>query len=337
MAKAPTGIDLARKLCEAHPTATSKSLGRRLYRENVERFPNEEAAYCCIRRARGNAGEQNRKACNATPERRPNGRAGWVAECPPSHAEPWVPFDLGGGIKVLSLSDIHVPYHEPKAVEAAVKFGRKWKPDVLLLLGDISDFYSISRWDRDPKKRDLVGECEQVYDMLAWFRKAFPKARIVYKLGNHEERWDHYIWNKCAELWGLDALRLESVLKLDELGIEMVGDKRPVMIGPHLVGLHGHELVRGLTSPVNQARGLFMRTLHSALAGHGHTTSTHVQGNMLGKEIACWSQGCLCNLHPLYMPINTHNHGFAAVDVDSNGEFNLMNYRISSDWKVRTA
>lgn len=337
MGKAPTGIDLARKLCAEHPDATSMALGRRLYKENKERFLTQEAAYLCVRRARGNQGEQSRKLCKDTKERRPNGTLGWKPECPPSQSEPWLPFELGSDIRVLSLSDIHVPYHEPKAVEAAVKFGRKWKPSVVLLNGDISDFYSISRWDRDPKKRDLIGECEQVHEMLAWLRKAFPKARMVYKLGNHEERWDHYIWNKCAELWGLDALRLQNVLHLDDLGIEMVGDKRPVMIGPHLVGLHGHELVRGLTSPVNQARGLFMRTLTSALAGHGHTTSTHVQGNMLGKEIACWSQGCLCDLHPLYMPINTHNHGFAAVDVDKIGEFNLSNYRISADWKVRTA
>lgn len=337
MPKATTGLDLARQLCAEFPDTPSRQLGRMLYKKNSKRFLTEDAAYLCVRRARGNQGTKNREKCEKTPERRPNGTIGWVPKCPPSQSEPWTPFDLGSDIRVLSLSDIHVPYHEPQAVEAAVKFGRKWKPTVVLLNGDISDFYSISRWDRDPKKRDLIGECEQVHEMLAWLRKAFPKARMVYKLGNHEERWDHYIWNKCAELWGLDALRLQNVLHLDDLGIEMVGDKRPVMIGPHLVGLHGHELVRGLTSPVNQARGLFMRTLTSALAGHGHTTSTHVQGNMLGKEIACWSQGCLCDLHPLYMPINTHNHGFAAVDVDKDGEFNLMNFRISSDWKVRTA
>ena len=44
--------------------------------------------------------------------------------------------------------------------------------------------------------------------------------------------------------------------------------------------------------------------------------------------MACWSTGCLCDLHPRYMPLNKWNHGFAIVDLDTAGGFSVRNFRI---------
>lgn len=336
MAKAPTSVELARKLSAEHPDAPTKTLARRLYNENIERFPTFDAAYCCMRRARGNHGNHNRNRSVVTPERRPNGKAGWVAECPPSHAEDWSPFDLGAGVRVLSLSDAHVPYHEPKAITAAVEYARKkLKPTVVLINGDWCDFYSVSRWDKDPKKRDFIGELETCRESLSWLRGRFPKARFVFKEGNHEERYTKFIWNKASELWGLDCCRIEHILKFEEMGIEIVSDQRPVLAGG-LPILHGHEL-GNFTNSVNHARGSFLRTLHTVLVGHGHRTSTHCEPNMFGSETTTWSQGCLCNRAPDYAKFNKWNWGFACADVASDKSFDLMNYRLSSDYEVRTA
>ena len=336
MAKAIKGIDLARKLCAEHPGATSRSLANRLYRENAERFPTKNAAYLCIRRARGNQGEHNRKRCSKTNERRENQGSGWVQSCPPSHAEEWGPFDLGSGIRVLSLSDAHVPYHHPKAITAAVDYARKkFKPDVVLINGDWCDFYAVSRWDKDPKKRDFIGELETCRESLSWLRGRFPKARFIFKEGNHEERFTKFIWNKASELWGMDACRIEHILKLEEMGIEIVGDQRPIMAGG-LPILHGHEL-GNFTNSVNHARGSFLRTLHTVLVGHGHRTSTHCEPNMFGKETTTWSQGCLSAMNAEYARFAKWNHGFATVEVADDGDFNLTNYRISPEWIVRTA
>jgi hypothetical protein len=49
---------------------------------------------------------------------------------------------------------------------------------------------------------------------------------------------------------------------------------------------------------------------------------------MLGKLITTWSTGCLCNLNPDYMVLNKWNHGFAFVEVGSNGDFTVKNHRI---------
>lgn len=338
MGRDSTGKQLAIKLCDEHPTAASKSLARRLYEENIERFPSFEAAYCCIRRVRGNAGERNRKNMNATKHYRENGKSGWRPECPPSQAEEWLPFDLGNGIRVANLSDIHVPYHSKKAVEAAVGYCiKKFRPTHWLFNGDITDFFSISRWDKDPKKRDLVLEIDTTEELFAWICGRSKGTRKILKKGNHEERWDHYLWNKAPEIWGLNDVQLHNILHLDKYGIEVVGDHRPVLAGA-LPIFHGHELGRnGIANPVNPARSAFLRSHHTILVGHSHQTSGHADTNLWHDETFCWSTGCLCSLTPDYARINRWNWGFAVVDVASDGSFDVKNLRISKDGDVRTS
>jgi predicted phosphodiesterase len=336
MAKASVkNNELAMALVLKHPDATSTSLGRRLYAENVERFPTQNAAYLAIRRAKGNQGNHHRKY---TPNLgKPNGTVGWVPECPPSQAESWEPFVIESPARVLSLSDAHVPYHVPKAIEAAVEYARKkFKPDVVLLNGDWADFYQVSRWEKNPDRCDgMVAEMQVVEESLSWLRGRFPKARMIYKMGNHEERWDKYIWGKAPELWKLSACRIWDILKLHEKGIEWVSDQRPIMAG-ELPILHGHEL-GNFTNSVNHARGSFLRTLHAVLVGHGHRTSTHCEPNMFKSETTTWSQGALCDLSPEYARFNKWNWGFATVETDKAGAFNLMNYRMNNDFSVRTS
>lgn len=328
-----TAKQLATELCEQFPNAPTKTLARRLYEENRERFPNLESARSAIRTVRGNNGEKKRRVASAP--RKPQS-AGWKPACPPSAAEPWTPVDLGGRNCILSLSDIHIPYHDRNALTAAVRFAkRRHKPTVLLLNGDYGDFYAISRFDRDPKRRDLRAEIDTQRQGLRWLRAEFPNVRFVFKCGNHEDRWDKFIWNKAVELWNLDAVQLHNVLHFDELGIELVNDQ-PVMAG-ELPILHGHEIGKGIFSPVNPARGAFLRTNHTVLIGHLHRSSTHAETNMWHSATMAWSQGCLCDMTPEYARVNRWNQGFCVVEVAQDGAFNLHNYRLSREYEVRTA
>jgi predicted phosphodiesterase len=332
--KPPTGKELAAKLCRKYPDTPTKTLARKLYDENKARFPSLEAARCAVRKARGNHGARHRHVA-VEDVKRPNGQAGWKPECPPSAAEPWIPVQIDGPCKVLSLSDCHIPYHSKEAIDAAIKYGKKLKPDVVVLLGDIADFYNISRWEKDPKQRDFKSEIDAVRQFLEWMRGEFRKSRIIYKLGNHENRLDKYIFNKAPELWNVEHIQLHNILDFERLGIERVDDQ-PICAGA-LPMLHGHETGRTISSPVNPARGLFLRTKHTALIGHLHQTSGHGEADMWHNETFCWSQGCLCDLCPPWLRINRHNHGFAAVTVASDNQFDLNNYRLSTDFTVRTA
>jgi hypothetical protein len=42
-------------------------------------------------------------------------------------------------------------------------------------------------------------------------------------------------------------------------------------------------------------------------------------------------------LRPEYARINKWNHGFASVTVDADGSFDVTNYRITADGRVRSS
>ena len=253
---------------------------------------------------------------------------------PPSIGTPWLPFDLGNGIKVAILSDVHIPYHSEVALKAAVKYCKKRKPDVLLLNGDFADFYTISKHETDPSKRNFGQEIEAVQKGLEWLRSEFPSVRIVFKAGNHEERWQRWLWNSAPEISDFERMTLKEWLDADDYGIEVVTDQRPIMAG-RLPVMHGHEMGKGgIAAPVNAARGLFLRTISTMLVGHGHRTSQHVEPDWKHIDTACWSTGCLCLLSPEYARVNKWNYGFAFVTVDAGGAFHVDNMRISQSGEI---
>jgi predicted phosphodiesterase len=254
---------------------------------------------------------------------------------PRSQAVPWTVYDLETVGKVGILSDIHCPYHDDQALGAAVEHLQGHGIDALLLNGDFADFYSVSRHEKNPKHRNFLAELEQVQQLLRWLRGQFPDIKIVAKSGNHEERWEKWLWQHAPELSASPIMGLDNWLGLGELGIELVADKRIIMAGG-LPILHGHEKGNGISSPVNQARGAYMRLHHTVLEGHGHRTSTHSEPDMMGTETVCFSTGCLCDLRPAYAPLNKWNHGAALVTVRDGGEFDVENFRIASG-RVRTS
>jgi hypothetical protein len=217
---------------------------------------------------------------------------------------------------------------------------------VILFNGDQLDFYGISRFEKDPERRAPSEEIRNVVQLMRYVQQQFPKARLIWRDGNHEDRWAKWCWANAPVLWALKQCRLEGVLgneyadqtdnestKLARYGWEYLSDKRPILAG-RLPILHGHEL--NANSPVNPARGAWLKTSHTVLIGHLHTTSQHTQSDLWHAEVATWSVGALCGLRPLYAPINRWNHGMALVDVSADGEFDLRNLRIA-DGKVRAS
>lgn len=325
-------LAVTERIVKENPDHPARGLARMLQEASNGALTLEQAR-SRIRYQLGQNGSRHRRlAKSARPPRQP----GQMVSLPPSVAEPWKPYTFEVLGRVGILSDVHVPYHSEVAVAAAVAYLKKAGISALLLNGDIADFYAISRWEKDPSKRDFRGELEAVRQFLVWIRQEFPEIRIVYKTGNHEERWTHYIWQHAPELSEDRLMSLPAWFRLDELGIDLVDDKRPVMLGK-LPVLHGHELPRGQDAPVNVARGAFLRTLSTVLVGHSHRTSSHAESDMWHKEIFCWSTGCLADLTPDYARINRYNWGFAIVDVHEGGEFDVENLRINSAGTVRTS
>lgn len=337
--KGQTALDnlslLAQRLIAAHPDAPAKTLGRRLQAESNGALTLDQA-YARIRYQLGRKGAKHRRhATSVGREIRPPREAGMPMPMPPSSAEPWGPHDLGVIGLVGVLSDIHVPYHDETALRAAVDQLIGDRIDALVLNGDTADFYSISRYTKDPRKRKFKSEVDAVRDMLKWLRGQFPNIPIVFKAGNHEERWNAWLFQHAPELSDDPRTGLDQWLDMADFGITLVQDQRPIMAGK-LPILHGHEEGKGISAPVNPARGSFLRLKHSSLKGHHHQTSSHCEPDMFGREIFCWSTGCLCDLRPEYLRFNKFNHGFASVKVEGDGQFNVTNFRIANG-KVRSS
>ncbi len=225
----------------------------------------------------------------------------------------------------LVLGDTHIPYHDKKTIELAVEEARRRNVVGVLLNGDVLDSHEVSDHERDRDALTYLEEIEMGQAFMTWLRSRLPKARIVYKEGNHDARVDRYVIKRAPALAGLEGVNLPSFLKLPTCGVEWVGDKRIVMLGK-LPVIHGHEYRGG--GGVNPARWLFLRAVTTSMCSHFHRASEHHQRGLSNKLHGVWSLGCACYLYPKWMPLNEWGHGFAIVNVMAGGEFRVSNMRV---------
>lgn len=318
----PTKAGLAREYRNKYGMdMPTHRLARIMYNENRLLFKDKENARSILRAIEGKqGGDYNIKATHPHTKRPLN-----PYKLPESDETIYEPFILNHK-KIAVFSDIHLPFHSIQALTAALDYAKKEKPDCILLNGDIIDAFQLSRFVKDPKKRHFAEELNMFREFFHILKKTFPNAKIVFKLGNHEERYEHFLWTKAKELEGVDEFKFENIIKARAEGIDVVGEKR-IIQAAGLNIIHGHEFSTGFFSPVNVARGLYLRGKTSAMQGHNHQSSEHTESDMNGKITTTWSVGCLAELHPAYAPINKWNHGFAIVETDGDS-FDVRNKRI---------
>lgn len=315
---------LAEELASRFPDSPSLTLARRLFAENPEQISTLDSARSAIRVIRGASGKHQRKYATVPREhQKPFNPLG----LPDSDEIIWEPFIIEGAQKIGVFGDVHLPYHSLSALTAYLQWLEPQNPETLLINGDLNDFHGLSRFEKNPKARNLAEERASTLQFFEVLRKMFPKARIIIKLGNHDERLEKYLNVKAPELLDLEEIEYENLFKLANYGIELVGQKRIIRAGGLSI-IHGHEYPTPVIGPVNAARGLFLRAKDSALVNHHHQVSEHTESTIKGEMITCWSLGCLCELHPAYAPINKWSHGGAIVELDKDGNYEVANKRI---------
>lgn len=303
-----------------YPTLSSRKIASLVYNENKLIFDDEEKIRSIIRYYRGAMGNKNRDDLSLE---------SYIPKIslPPEDDCIYTPYiiDDENDFPILLGGDVHVPYYNQDALEIFIERIYSMKPKTIILVGDWIDFYMISKFQHDPRKRSVKEEID-IFNMILDDIQKASNAKIIYKFGNHEERFDNYIMNKAPELFQLETIHLENVLKLKERNISVVDNKRIIRIN-HLNLIHGHEYVFSISNPVNPARGLFNRAKKTSMCFHFHQTSEHTEPTISGEIISAWSVGSLCNLHPDYMPLNKWNNGFAEITNEDNF-FNVRNRKI---------
>jgi predicted phosphodiesterase len=315
---------IVREYIKKFPNTSNYALARKILKEQPLEFDNVENIRTIIRYVTGSNGTDKNKEVKDKSLFRP-ARASNDYLLPQSYANDFTPYEIKQS-RILIISDLHFPYQNNEAITLALDYGKEKKVDCIILNGDVMDQANISRHERDWRARSIAEEFEAVRVFLKSLRLHFPKTKIVWKLGNHEERWEKFLYNKAPEIFDVNDFQLEVLLKLGELKIEIVKDKRPIILGK-LTVLHGHELM-GMGG-VNPARATFTKTMEDTLVGHYHRTSSHSEPTMNNRVITVHSTGCLCEMNPMFMPINKWNLGFAYVDLNIlTGEYVLENKKI---------
>jgi len=302
----------------------SLKLARIIFEKESLLFKNIEAVRSTLRRVEGKSGRTQKEFIINKPYMIPN-RVKNPFALPKAEVINYEPFILDAN-RVLILSDIHLPYHCNISLTAALEIGVKMNVDAILLNGDTLDFFSLSRFAKDPKGRSFAHELKTFEEFIQVLKTTFPKAQIYFKHGNHEERYNHYLWMKAGELEGVEEFKLDEIIQRRAAGVIIIGDKRIIKLGDLNV-IHGHEFGGNIFSPVNIARGLFLKAKVAAMQGHNHQTSEHTERDMNGRITTTYSLGCLCQLSPAYLPLNKWNNGAAVVEISGN-DFNVNNFRI---------
>ena len=184
----------------------------------------------------------------------------------------------------MVVSDMQIPFHDRKAVEAVTGFIADYQPDVILCVGDESDSPEPSRWNRG-----MAGEyagtlqkgLDETHSVLADMRAAAPNAQFHLQRSNHTDRIKTYIGRYAPALTSLRAVQYEALIGLAELDVTF--HKEPYAFAPGWVMMHGDEGSLNRTAG-GTALGLARRVGASVVCGHTHRAGLiHDHASMNGR------------------------------------------------------
>ncbi len=185
--------------------------------------------------------------------------------------------------KIAFLPDPHRPYHSVPAWDLFLRSMEDWKPDTIVVQGDLADFYKISRFSKDPKRTiTFEGElydCMEALDDL----DGLGASRKIFIEGNHEHRLAAYLADKAPELSSFHDV--PKMFKLEKRGWEFVPYKESIQVGKlwmtHDAGYIGRYAVYRTADTFQ----------HSVVTAHTHRMCYIVEGDATGEHFVAASFG----------------------------------------------
>jgi len=212
---------------------------------------------------------------------------------------------------------------------------RKYKPDQFIINGDLVDFYSLSKFDKNPeRKTSCFEEIKMAKKVLANIRKSLPNTKIVYLEGNHENRLQRFLWRNAPEMEEFPELELKNLLKLKQKKIQFIkvdGDYWKTDTGHYNIGdvliMHGDNKLNGASlskySGYSVKNTMLGGVQQSVIINHNHRLALIFHSTpyscLTGMEA-----GCLCDL------TGTANwqNGFVTFELKKNKMFNPQVYKL---------
>ena len=181
MARKPTKQgEICAAALKKFPKTPILTLAKKVYEENSLHFTGVEHARDILRYYTGLKGKKNRKkVANKETLRDAAYTYNPFDDIPESFEEIREPYILSTSTKkILVLSDIHFPYHNVKALRAAIAYGIKEGVDCIILNGDILDFYGLSDFSKDPSKPKFREEIKLGPSYMSSHLGLCPSARL---------------------------------------------------------------------------------------------------------------------------------------------------------------
>lgn len=215
--------------------------------------------------------------------------------------------------RIIQINDLHIPFHDKRTLEVFYKFLSDVRVDQLVIAGDLLDFYELSTFDKDPKRKFTIqDEIDQCYEVLKELKNYCPEIHFI--KGNHEDRLRRFLW-KNPSLASIKVLELPKLLNLDSLDVEYHNFDYI---------FRGFRFTHGLI--VRQESGAsakaeLLKYGSSMSSGHTHRLGMFIKTDARGT-IGAYEAGCMCELTPEYIQ-GTPNwqQGFLVFDFDNDRFF----------------
>ncbi len=228
------------------------------------------------------------------------------------------------GSLFVFCGDQQAPYHDPVLHEKLCLFLEDQQPHTVVNIGDTIDLPDISRYKANPEVHKPVQDgVDAGYRVLRDERSATPDSHIVKLIGNHDVRLRDFVLANTPQLYGLKRADIGSddapilspqyLLRLDELGIELIGDNANWEHGQfnaskYLAARHGWISTKGAGT---SAQKTLEALGYSIIVGHTHRLALihktmHDINGIDMKVLAAAESGCLCS-------VDVKGLGFAAA------------------------
>lgn len=208
----------------------------------------------------------------------------------------------------IVINDPHYPFQDEKAINLVLGLAAEMQPDYFVINGDLLDMFKISKFSKDPRRgKRVVEEIELGRRFLERVANLLPNSEKHFIFGNHEYRFDDYLFRNAPELVGLKGLSIREQLQAESIGFKVhySGLRESVMdMGQFLIG---HFNAAG--QDLGAAKKIFKDWGKSAIQGHVHCGGSYsrTQG---GKTVTIVINYCLCDLKKTFLINPNWQHGF---------------------------
>ena len=234
--------------------------------------------------------------------------------------------------KILIFSDLHFPYQDNRAIEVMMEYNKKvYKPTDIVINGDILDFYRLSDFEHNPARKETIQEdINQVKNFFSSLKKYFPRSRIYYLEGNHENRLQRYLW-KNPELISLDVLKLENMLNLKRRKIKFTPVHNDywkkgtghLKLGDTII-MHGDNRANGAKGGKYGCINTMIEMNSNIVMGHNHQLGVNYFTNLY-KNLHALNTGCLCQISGMAQ----WNQGFVTFEQIKGVSYNHRTHQIN--------